>query len=163
MSANRHMPHIMILPEDDANASIATGFLLEVPAANLRKIQILNEAGGWSAVIDRFCKNEAPAMRKFDQRAMILLLDFDNDPNRSAKIRQRIPPDLIDRVFLLGVHSEPEALKRDLGQNFEQLGSSMARDCQSDQPGIWQHPLLEHNLGEIARIKAAGWDALILQ
>lgn len=152
----------MILPEDAANAEIANGFLLGgVPATNYGKIQILPEAGGWSAAVDRFCNNEAAAMRKFDQRAMILLLDFDNDSGRLAHIKGRIPVDLSNRVFILGVKSEPEGLKRALNEHLEQLGSIMARDCRSPKAGIWEHELLIHNLSEINRLKAGSWDSLI--
>lgn len=49
---NRFKPHLLVLPEDDANRQIAVGFLLE-PALRLRSIQILPPARGWLAARDR--------------------------------------------------------------------------------------------------------------
>jgi hypothetical protein len=148
---NRYRPHILVLPEDDANSQIINGFLLE---ADESRIQVLPEAGGWAAVIDRFCHNEVPAMGRYPDRYMILVLDFDNDADRLTKVRSKIPADLADRVFVLGVFSELEDLKRKRGQAFESIGSDLARDCRGGN-GIWLDELLAHNSAELERIDRA--------
>lgn len=51
MSVNRHLPHVLVLPEDDANRQIANGFLLHHAIGN-RKIQVLEEAGGWLHAVE---------------------------------------------------------------------------------------------------------------
>ena len=44
MSVNRHKPHLLVLPEDDANRQLARGFELEL---STRQFQVLQPAGGW--------------------------------------------------------------------------------------------------------------------
>ena len=51
MSVNVFQPHLMVLPEDDANRQIVNGFLLD-PSLNQRAIQPLPIDGGWSKVRD---------------------------------------------------------------------------------------------------------------
>ena len=46
MSVNKYLPHLLILPEDDANRELANGFVLN-HAVNSRAVQILPPAGGW--------------------------------------------------------------------------------------------------------------------
>ncbi|MEH1785097.1 MAG: hypothetical protein V7L23_05745 [Nostoc sp.] len=53
MSINKHKPHILVLPEDDANRQIANGFILDI-SLNSRAIQVLPEARGWQNVVDTF-------------------------------------------------------------------------------------------------------------
>jgi len=109
MSVNRYQPHILVLPEDDANRQLANGFLLDIP--NIGQIQILAEAGGWTQVRDRFVSDHIDGMRKYDGRFMVLLIDFDDHVNRLKTVKARIPNDLVDKVFILGTLSEPEALR----------------------------------------------------
>jgi len=45
MSVNKYAPHIVLLPEDDANRQIANGFLLG-SNLNSRSVQILRPARG---------------------------------------------------------------------------------------------------------------------
>jgi hypothetical protein len=51
---NRYQPHILVLPEDDANSQLANGFLLELDQSALTKIQVLPEASGWRVVLNSF-------------------------------------------------------------------------------------------------------------
>jgi len=53
MSVNKYLPHVLVLPEDDANRQLANGFQLDVFLAT-RRMQILEEAGGWQEVLNRF-------------------------------------------------------------------------------------------------------------
>lgn len=48
-----------------------------------------------------------------------LLIDFDQDKHRLSYVKLQIPDDLEKRVFVLGVLSEPESLKRDIKKDFE--------------------------------------------
>jgi len=76
VSVNNHKPHVIVLPEDDANRQIANGFLLD-PSIKLRNIQVLNPAGGWGKVLDRFLDDHVAELRKWPQRHLVLLIDFD--------------------------------------------------------------------------------------
>jgi hypothetical protein len=45
MSLNKHKPHLIVLPEDDANRQIANGFI-NSSNVNQRAIQVLPPVGG---------------------------------------------------------------------------------------------------------------------
>jgi len=168
MSANREKPHIIILPEDDETRQIANGFVLGV--AGNRCIQIVPEAGGWGKVMNTFKNDYAQTMRTNLNRRMILLIDFDNDYQERLKyIKQEIHADsdvLIDRVFILGVLSEPRDLKKSLdlpqkrkpypdlnGNSSEDIGTALFHACSNKQEGLWGHELLKHNHKELDRMR----------
>jgi hypothetical protein len=150
MSVNKYQPHVFVLPEDDANRQLANGFLL---ALSTKQIQVLTEAGGWAHVRDCFASDHVANMRIYRDRHMILLIDFDNDASRLETMKAVIPQELIDKVFVLGALSEPEAL-RHLG-SYETIGKMIAEDCRSGTHTILAHPLLRHNDSELIRLRNA--------
>jgi len=147
MSVNRNRPHVLVLPEDDANLAMATGFVLEFAT---RQIQRLPVAGGWREVFRRFEADHINAMHTYPERLMVLLVDFDGE-DRLVEAFTVIPKDLKDRVFVLGAWTEPEDLRRTGVGSFETIGRAMARDCHRNTNQIWGHKLLRHNAGEVAR------------
>lgn len=151
MSANKYQPHVLVLPEDDANNQLATGFVLEVK--HDRRVQILPEVGGWLSVRERFVSEHVKGLREYPKRYLVLLLDFDNQADRAEKIRERIPEDLIGRVFLLGVQSEPEDLRRAGLGSFEDIGRTLGKECRDGIRNAWTHDLLRHNAAELARLE----------
>lgn len=151
MSVNRHLPHVFVLPEDDANRQIANGFLLDEQLSSGR-IRVLEEAGGWREVLDRFCSIYAREMERFSERRMVLLIDCDNQADRVAAAMLRIPADLRPRVFILGVLTEPEDIRRDLG-SYEEIGLAIAKDCREGTGEVWKHRLMQHNMSEVARLQ----------
>ena len=89
MSSNKYEPHLLVLPEDDANRQLADGFMLD-PNCNYRAIQVLNVAGGWGKVIDIFKNDYLPRMRVYPKRRIILLMDFDDKPeDRKINVEKR--------------------------------------------------------------------------
>ncbi len=76
---------------------------------------------------------------------MVLLIDFDGDPGRFAKVVAEIPARLSDRVFVLGAWLEPEGLRVALSLPLESLGSALAQACRDNIDGHWSHKLLQHN------------------
>lgn len=154
MSVNKHLRHVFVLPEDDANRQLATGFHLDVDVA--RQLQVLTEAGGWTHVRNLFVSDHTDEMRRYAERLMVLLVDFDNDVDRLQKMKAVVPPDLADRVFVLGALDEPEALRRAGLGSYEAIGKAMAADCRSGTRKIWAHELLKHNLDEVGRFSHAG-------
>lgn len=164
MSVNRHKKHLLVLPEDDANRQIANGFLLE-PTLNYRAIQVLPCADGWGKVIEEFEKNYAPKMRQNQLMMMALVIDSDvekkgevrsKNVNRFDDVRDRIPPDLKDRVFVLGSWIDPQKLKAAMNRkSLESIGESLAEDCAENNKnnnGAWGHELLKHNEKELKRM-----------
>ncbi len=154
MSVNKYRDHLLVLPEDDANRQIANGFLLH-PGLNERAIQILPPAGGWIKVRETFRYGHISEMMKYPRRMMLLLIDFDLHEDRINDVKEQIPADLADRLFVLGAHSEPEDLKKNMPEQnntYEKIGKSLAQDCVDQTDHVWGHELLKHNKKEIDRM-----------
>ena len=151
MKANRHQSHLHILPEDDANRQIAKGFESHGSVRDV-KMQVLPEARGWGRVLDEFDATHSNALKKYPNRFLVLLIDFDEDGKRRQLILSKIPADFRERVFVLGVWSEPERLKRQLG-SYETIGAALAEDCFRNTTTTWSHPLLQHNTDELVRLR----------
>ncbi|MGA9780248.1 MAG: hypothetical protein ACLPRE_05420 [Limisphaerales bacterium] len=152
MSVNRQVPHVLVLPEDDANRQLANGFQLDALLAT-RRMQILEEAGGWHEVLNRFKSDHVREMERNANRFMVLLIDFDKQGGRLENIRAEIPSHLKERVFILGVWSEPEELRQECGESYETIGLTMAKDCRDNTELIWTHGLLSHNADELERLR----------
>ncbi len=151
MSVNRYLPHVLVLPEDDANRQLANGFHLDLSLLT-RQMQVLLPAGGWTEVLRTFVSDHVPEMDRCENRFMVLLIDFDGRQERLMDAKASIPERLAERVFVLGALTEPEALKADLG-SYEQIGLAMAHDCREDTHTAWGHHLLRHNAGELERLR----------
>jgi hypothetical protein len=154
MSVNRDLPHVLVLPEDDANRQLANGFHKEVPWNRQRRMQVLEVARGWTRVLGLFGSVHVPEMHRCPTRFMVLLIDFDDQqPERLRQAQNSIPQPLTERVFILGARSEPEALKPVLGLSYEEIGSKLARDCREEADDTWGHALLQHNAEEVRRLR----------
>lgn len=153
MSTNDFLPHVLVLPEDDADRQLATGFHLEVNPMRQRQMQVLPIANGWLRVIERFKADEAGKMRHYPKRLMILLIDFDDEQDRFGDVWKEIPDDLKDRVFILGARKDPETLTRAKLGSCETIGRALARDCREEIDKTWGHDLLKHNARELERIR----------
>ncbi|MDY7022787.1 MAG: hypothetical protein SWJ54_15770 [Cyanobacteriota bacterium] len=151
MTSNKYQPHLIILPEDDANRQIANGFQNYLNL-NIRAIQVLPEAQGWKDVVRRFEENYIPSLQQYSQRRIVLLIDFDRDDDRINYIQRFIPNNLADRVFVLGVFSEPEQLKKSTQMTFEEIGEALADNCYNSNNEFWNHQLLQHNQAELDRM-----------
>lgn len=151
MSVNRRMPHLYVLPEDDANRQLANGFVLD-QSLDTRRIQILEEAGGWLEVIHRFESDYVHTMNKYATRFMVLLIDFDGRVERLDRIKNAVPAHLKERVFVLGSWTDPEALRQRLGP-YEDIGLKLAKDCRNHTSDVWAHELLCHNGPELERLR----------
>ena len=153
MSTNRYKPHLLILPEDGANAQVANGFVKEA-AILYGVIQVLPEAGGWLVALQLFEEDHVSRMREYTKRFLVLAIDFDGEfATRIELVKGRIPDDLKNRVFVLGSAYDPETLKAELG-SFEKIGSDLAQDCREQTHTTWQHQQLQHNGEEVARLAA---------
>ncbi|MGD0959694.1 MAG: hypothetical protein ABSB19_07800 [Methylomonas sp.] len=116
-------------------------------------MQVLPVAGGWGKVLDKFRRDHAAKMQNNQLRHMLLLLDFDDEvDNRRKRINNEITEQIANRVFVLGVKSEPEKLKIDSGKTFEQIGATLAKECIDNSKALWSHPLLTHNQAELDRL-----------
>lgn len=153
MSVNKYQPHVLVLPEDDANRQLANGFLLKLDPSVLTRIQVLEEVGGWHEVLNRFESDHVREMDRYANRFMVLLIDFDADDGRLNDAKNRIPDHLAERVFVLGALSEPERLRSAGLGSYEGIGSALAQDCREDTDRTWSHDLLRHNVSELTRLR----------
>jgi len=156
VSVNKHLPYLLVLPEDDANRQLANGFHLSV--YKIRQMQVLEEAGGWNRVLKLFTSVHINEMERDENRFMVLLIDFDDKPNRVDTVKAVIPNYLSERVFVLGALTDPEALRQALRRvgldSYENIGSALAGDCRDETDTTWGHDLLRHNSGEVDRLRA---------
>ena len=153
MGVNRYQPHIHVLPEDDRDRQLANGFLLRLLT---RQVQVLDVAGGWRRVLEVFESEHVSELRRNPQRNMILLIDFDGKDDRLAQCKEKIPKELENRVFVLGPWTTPEDLRRGgRGSTYEEIGKAMAEDCLSGINGLWASELLQHNIGELTRLRGS--------
>ena len=153
---NCYRPHVLVLPEDDANRQIANGFLLE-PRLKTRCIQILPIAGGWPKIRDNFQSQHIALLERYPDRYLVLIVDFDTYiDKRAAKVLGIFPEGLRSRVFIIGTRDNPEVFSRLCGMSLESIGAKLASECgDGNCSGLWAHPDLEHNAIELQRLVTA--------
>ena len=149
---NRFKPHLYILLEDEAYRQIANGFRLQIETFG-DVSQVMPIANGWRKVRDKFIEDYRDDMARYPERYIIMLVDFDEDSERFARMSDGVN-DFVERVFILGVWSEPEKLNSNLGSvGFEEIGRRLAEDCENGTQNLWSHKWLEHNADELARME----------
>ncbi|NTV08305.1 MAG: hypothetical protein HGA81_06855 [Chlorobium limicola] len=157
--SNLYKPHLLVLPEDEANQQLVNG-IIKSQNINYRAVIIDKPLGGWKDVIKKYIEDEVPKMREYDLRIAVLLIDFDCDTinksteNRLNQVIKKIPEDLRDRTFVLGTLDEPEALKKKLkfSLSLEKIGETLAEDCPDKQNPLWNDDMLKHNAPELKRL-----------
>jgi hypothetical protein len=91
VSANKYKPHLIVVPEDEADRQMAFGFVFH-PAVLPASVDVRPPAGGWAAVLDLYERQFVPHLRKFPAARVVLLLDFDDrgdERGRSARTASR--------------------------------------------------------------------------
>lgn len=148
---NKYIPHILVLPEDDADRNLALGFLRHstIDDAN---VHLLTSARGWVRVVDEFVNVHALELTKYPLRYIVLVIDFDEDSKRYAIVSDRIPDELRDRVFVLGAWSNPENLHKAQKMSLNSIGTVLAEECVSGSMRLWNCEELKHNDAELRRI-----------
>jgi len=151
---NRYRDRLLVLPEDRANEEIVNGFIQNLNV-NECHINVERIAGGWVKVVEKFNQDLVPIMDEYKKTWVVLLIDFDKDKDRLSWVKDLIPEDLKERVFVLGVLSNPEDLKNNINKSFEKIGESLANDCAENTNHLWGHDLLKHNKTELDRMIAS--------
>lgn len=151
---NKYMPHLHVLPEDDANRQIAGGFILHHAVQDTR-VHVAAPAGGWSHVRDVFVKEYVPLLRRYSGYHVVLLVDFDDHcADRRNHFDEHIPDDVRERVFVVGAKFNPEDLRKELAASFERIGELLAEDCYHGTTEVWGHEHLSHNDADRTRLVA---------
>ncbi len=152
MAVNKMRPHLVVIPEDEANLQLVNGFIGYF-AVNSRQVGLESPAGGWMPALTLFETDYVSYLRKFQKGNVVVLIDFDGEGDtRRTTCEQKVPDDLKERVFFLGTRDEPEALRREIKLSLESIGESAARDCAQNQTQFWGHDHLTHNLTELSRL-----------
>ncbi len=152
---NKYAPHIYVIPEDDRNRQIATGFVLHDQVNDARAL-VVPPAGGWAKVMDTFRDEYIPRLRDYAEARVVMLIDFDDQiDKRTDSFHERIPEEFSARVFVVGSKRDPETLKRELKLGFEEIGRSLAEDCRANTTIFWDHEQLGHNDAERKRLVAS--------
>ena len=152
MSANKYDFHLLVIPEDDANRQIMTGFNTHLNI-NAHQIQVEPVAGGWLKALETFKSDHTRKMDDLDKRHVLILIDFDNHLERREMAKEYIPENLRDRVFVLGCLSEPEMIRSATGLSKEGLGEALAEACLHGHGDVWENSILAHNQKELARMQ----------
>jgi hypothetical protein len=150
--SNKYEPHLLVIPEDEANRQILTGFNTHLDV-NSRRIQVEPVAGGWKKALEKFKSDHITGMNRYDRRHVLIVIDFDRHPERLEMARDYIPENLRERVFVLGCLSEPERIREVTGMTKEQLGEALAEACVCGQGDVWNSEMLLHNETELERMK----------
>ena len=149
---NKYAPHVYVIPEDDGNRQIANGFVLHHQVKD-RRIQVVPPAGGWSKVLKTFQDEYIQELSDYPNAHVVMLIDFDDQvQNRKANFEREIPEEFKTRVFVVGSKHNPETLKKALKISFEQIGKSLANDCDAGTAEHWGHEQLQHNDAELQRL-----------
>jgi hypothetical protein len=127
--------------------------LLEI---NERQFYVYDLARGWERGKETLLKLSKGYMREYPSSYALLIVDFDGNAHRGSEIKNQIPEEVRDRVFVVGVLNEPENLKNSTGMKFEQLGLQIAEGCKDSNIDFWERQeLLAHNVDEIRRLSKA--------
>ncbi len=154
MSVNKEKPHVYVIREDRRDAQIANGFARHV--RKQRQIQVMPEAGGWSEVLSTFKQEYIRLLRQNGDTNVVMLIDFDGTPEeRRARFDSEIPEDVRPRVFLIGPLRRPEDLRQSIGKGYEDIGRSLAEECDNGSLNAWVHEHLRHNDQERLRLVEA--------
>lgn len=152
MGVNRWEPHIVVIPEDEANLQLVNGFI-NYFAVNSRQLGLESPAGGWMPALTLFESDHVSYLRRYKKGNVVILIDFDGEEDaRRTYCENRIPDDVKPRTFLIGTRNQPEDLRREIKLSLESIGESAARDCAQNQTHFWGHDHLTHNLTELARL-----------
>lgn len=119
MSVNKYKPHVSVFIEDKANSDIANGFFVN-DFIDINSVELRNYGKGWKKVADQFIDNCDKTMANYPNKVVILLIDFDEkagylnhyDYVKTKMSGKQISEDAQKRVFIFGVLSEPEMLKK---------------------------------------------------
>lgn len=155
MSANKYTQHLIVIPEDQAIREIVNGFSTCLDA-NERQFYVYDLARGWERGKETLLELSKGYMREYPNSYAVLIVDFDGNAHRGSEIKNQVPEEVRDRVFVVGVLNEPENLRNSTGMRFEQLGRQIAGGCKDSSIDFWERQeLLAHNVDEIRRLSEA--------
>lgn len=153
---NYYKKHLYVILEDDQYQKIMNGVNLSFHVKD-DVIKISNFSDGWKKVFKDF-QSSISLLRKFQERHILLLMDFDYEfKSRFEEFSKSVPDEFKNRVFILGIdNKESEDLAKYFKCNSEEVGKKLVEDCPDGDLSHWKNPHLKCNLPEIERMKENG-------
>lgn len=148
MSANKYRKHLVILPEDQAYATMARGFknYYRIRAENL---EIKKVCGGWKKVFEMLASTYVPLMEQNPDMHVLCMIDFDYHRKSRQNILTQYEANLLQRIYLLGCRQEAEDFKRDMKHGkLEAFGTLLAEACVNSDITSGSNPWLSDQLKE---------------
>lgn len=157
MSINRHLPHLLVIPEDAADRELANGALKNLNV-NGRAVQVMPFVGGWPKFENELKSDYIHRLQTYPNGRLLLLVDFDDQGEaRRDRVRSWVPNDLHSRVYILGAAKDPEELKRALeNSSLESIGDALLEGCPEGVNEHWNSPQLHHNKTELTALLEDG-------
>lgn len=151
MAVNRYKPHVLVLPEDDATRSLAVGFSDHCNGP----IELKLPLGGWPKVLAEFEHRYVKYLRTYVDAHVVMVIDYDHEfASRLPLFQAAIPVDVQDRAYVLGCEDEAETLKNQQALKYGPLGATLAYECRTQLPVLWNCPQLVDNQAELRRLLA---------
>lgn len=156
MGVNYYKKHLYVILEDEEYQKIMIGVNLS-QHVNDGVIKICNFSDGWGKVF-KDLENSINLLKKFTDRHIVLLMDFDHDfETRIEEFRKLVPSEFKNRIFILGIdHKESEDLAKYFKCNAENVGKKLVENCPNSDLSNWENIHLSCNKPEIMRMKEAG-------
>lgn len=149
MAVNRFAPHVVVLSEDEAIRSLVNGSVLGLDTL---QIKVETAGKGWRKLVEQ--ANERRAyLDRYEGARLVLVMDFDQEPDRRESVMRAIDDAIAPRVFVFGPLVEAENVKRRFGGSFEAIGALLAEEFVSAHYDRWNDRLIVHNVGELERLR----------
>lgn len=157
MSVNRYEPYLIVLCEDNAYKDIFLGFeISEHPQISLKPVyqgfddilfQLTNPNSMTSKELKRYNKSYVLALTDAD-------LDSQSESN-IKKLKDSIPNEYKDRVFVMGSKYEAENIKRAIiGKGkWKGVSQELEKSCRDENCELWRDEMLNHNMEEIISLR----------
>ena len=128
---NKNKPHLVIVPEDEAWATLTRGFFMARAEGN---IKVDRTCGGYNKEMTHFKDKLQPKMASNPNMHVLLLVDFDRKfASRMTNFTQLVYPDYNKRAFMVGCKDEIQNLNTEYGGGkLEDLGQTMGNICLGD-------------------------------
>lgn len=157
MSVNRYQPYLIVLFEDQAYKDIFLGFEM----FDHKQISMKPVFQGFDDVFFQLTNSDSltsKELRQYNSSYVLALIDADLDSQSESKINQlrdALPNEYKDRIFIMGSKYEAEHIKRAIINEgkWEKISQKLENSCRAGDCKLWEDEMLKHNIGEIISLK----------
>lgn len=162
MSINRYHKYLIVLFEDVAYKDLFLGFDFS-KERQIRQEPILQ---GFDDIYLRLTNPKSVTLQelnKYQNAYVLACIDADLDSQSESKIhrlKNAILDEYKERIVIIGSKYEAEHIKQaTIGRGkWATVSKKLENSCKNERCELWQDEMLQHNLGEIQRLKQIfGW------